>query len=178
MADYKATTSEFQAVANAIRTKGGTSAQLEWPTGFANAVAALPSGATLGAKTITENGTYNASSDNFDGYSQVEVNVSGGGSGDLYVHKVTFQMANNAKTIIINNSSTALTFQEILDFLYKNDFTRNTKLYPCLDATSGSYNNGIYVNYGNSSLIFRAHSGGENGYNVMTLSDTVTPYVT
>ena len=36
-------------------------------------------GATLITKTITENGTYNASSDNADGYSQVTVNVSGGG---------------------------------------------------------------------------------------------------
>ena len=40
-------------------------------------------GSTLITKTITENGTYNASSDNADGYSQVTVNVSGGG-GDLY----------------------------------------------------------------------------------------------
>lgn len=36
-------------------------------------------GATLITKTIDTNGTYNASSDNADGYSQVTVNVSGGG---------------------------------------------------------------------------------------------------
>ena len=36
------------------------------------------SGGTLITKTITENGVYNASSDNADGYSQVTVNVSGG----------------------------------------------------------------------------------------------------
>lgn len=35
---------------------------------------------TLVTKQITENGTYNASSDNADGYSSVEVNVSGGSS--------------------------------------------------------------------------------------------------
>ena len=34
---------------------------------------------TLITKTITANGTYDASSDNADGYSQVVVNVSGGG---------------------------------------------------------------------------------------------------
>lgn len=51
MADYKATDTEFATVANAIRTKGGTSAQLEWPTGFANAVAAIPSG---GSNVIEE----------------------------------------------------------------------------------------------------------------------------
>ena len=76
MADYKATDTEFTTVANAIRTKGGTSAQLEWPSGFAGAVAALPSAATLGTKTVTAPGTYNASSDNLDGYSQFTVNIS------------------------------------------------------------------------------------------------------
>lgn len=80
MADYKVTDSELTSVANAIRTKGGTQAQLEWPTGFANAVAAIPSGsATLIEKSIMQNGTYNASDDSADGYSKVVVNVSGGG---------------------------------------------------------------------------------------------------
>lgn len=36
---------------------------------------------TLTTKSITQNGTYNASSDNADGYSSVTVNVSGGGGG-------------------------------------------------------------------------------------------------
>lgn len=39
----------------------------------------LESGTVLATKTITANGTYNASSDNADGYSSVTVNVSGGG---------------------------------------------------------------------------------------------------
>lgn len=37
---------------------------------------------TLITKNITQNGTYNASSDSADGYSSVTVNVSGGGGGD------------------------------------------------------------------------------------------------
>ena len=40
-------------------------------------------GATLITKNITQNGTYNASSDNADGYSQVTVNVSGSIAPDL-----------------------------------------------------------------------------------------------
>lgn len=44
MADYKATTAEFQSVANAIRTKGGTSSPLSWPDGFISAINAIPSG--------------------------------------------------------------------------------------------------------------------------------------
>ena len=38
--------------------------------------------ASLGEKNITSNGTYNAEDDNYDGYSKVVVNVSGGG-GDV-----------------------------------------------------------------------------------------------
>lgn len=44
MADYKVTDTELTSIANAIRTKGGTSAQLEFPTGFVSAVQAIPTG--------------------------------------------------------------------------------------------------------------------------------------
>ena len=40
--------------------------------------------ATLIEKIITENGTYNASDDNADGYSKVTVNVAGGGGGETF----------------------------------------------------------------------------------------------
>ena len=42
------------------------------------------SSATLVTKTITANGTYSAQDDNADGYSQVTVNVSGGGAANIY----------------------------------------------------------------------------------------------
>ena len=42
MAVYKGTDAELTAVANAIRAKGGTSAQLEWPSGFVSAIEAIP----------------------------------------------------------------------------------------------------------------------------------------
>lgn len=48
----------------------------------ANGVQTIGSGSGVGtliAKNIEENGTYSASNDNADGYSQVTVNVSGGG---------------------------------------------------------------------------------------------------
>ena len=50
---------------------------------YASVDVAVPSSATLTTKTITVNGTYNASSDNADGYSAVMVNVSGGGGGTV-----------------------------------------------------------------------------------------------
>lgn len=69
--------SDLTSVANAIRTKGGTSAQLAFPNGFVQAIGDIPTGGTLITKTITENGTYSAEDDDADGYSEVTVNVSG-----------------------------------------------------------------------------------------------------
>lgn len=41
---YTTTSTELTTVADAIRAKGGTSAALEWPSGFAQAIADIPSG--------------------------------------------------------------------------------------------------------------------------------------
>lgn len=69
--------SDLTSVANAIRTKGGTSASLSFPSGFVTAIGNISTGggSTLITKNITANGTYNASSDNADGYSSVTVAV-------------------------------------------------------------------------------------------------------
>ena len=44
MTKYYTTDTDLQVVANAIRTKGGTSAPLEYPNGFAQAIANIPTG--------------------------------------------------------------------------------------------------------------------------------------
>lgn len=44
--DYKVTDTELTAVANAIRTKGGTSAPLEWNSGFVDAIGDIQTGIT------------------------------------------------------------------------------------------------------------------------------------
>ena len=44
MSTYITNTTDLTSVANAIRTKGGTSASLTYPTGFVNAINAIPSG--------------------------------------------------------------------------------------------------------------------------------------
>ena len=49
-----------------------------------------PTQPTLITKSITANGTYNASSDNADGYSSVTVNVSGGGGGGDMTDPIRF----------------------------------------------------------------------------------------
>ena len=74
-------------------------------------------GSTLITKTITQNGTYNASSDNADGYSSVTVNVSGGGGGLVY-ETGTWTPASDTASYTIsfsNTHSTAPFFYMITD---------------------------------------------------------------
>ena len=80
MSDYKVTDSELTGIANAIRTKGGTSSPLVFPNGFTSAIEAIPTGggSTLITKNISANGTYDAEDDDADGYSSVVVNVPSG----------------------------------------------------------------------------------------------------
>ena len=63
---------------NSINTKGGTVPTNKNTENLSSAIDSIPSGgsATLGTKNITSNGTYKASDDELDGYSQVNVNVS------------------------------------------------------------------------------------------------------
>ena len=57
--------SDLTSVANAIRTKGGTSASLTFPSDFVSAINAISGGggSTLITKSITANGTYDAEDD-------------------------------------------------------------------------------------------------------------------
>ena len=75
MADYLTTDTDLTTVADAIRTKGGTSAALEWPSGYVDAVDAIPTGITpTGTISIAQNGTYDVND-----YASASVNVSGSG---------------------------------------------------------------------------------------------------
>ena len=51
MADYLTTDTELTSVANAIRTKGGTSAALTYPTGFVSAIEAISAGTDVSDTT-------------------------------------------------------------------------------------------------------------------------------
>ena len=56
MANYLTTDTELTSIANAIRTKGGTSAQLTYPTGFVTAINAIPTGGGGGTINVTLSG--------------------------------------------------------------------------------------------------------------------------
>lgn len=53
--------SDLASVANAIRTKGGTSAQLAFPAGFVSAVEAIPTSGGGGGATVIASGTITGS---------------------------------------------------------------------------------------------------------------------
>lgn len=53
MADYVVNENDLTSIADAIRTKGGTTASLSFPTGFVSAINAIPSGGTGETVTIT-----------------------------------------------------------------------------------------------------------------------------
>ena len=53
MADYLTTDTELTSIANAIRTKGGTSESLTYPAGFVSAIEAIPTGGGGTPKTVT-----------------------------------------------------------------------------------------------------------------------------
>lgn len=81
MSDYIVTDTELTSVANAIRAKGETSAQLAFPGGFVSAVQAIPTGITpTGTKqiTLTENGTFTEDVTNYAS-AEITVDVQGGG---------------------------------------------------------------------------------------------------
>lgn len=128
MADYKISGTDLTSVADAIRTKGGTSAGLSFPDGFVSAVQNIPSGgsATLITKSITEDGTYNAEEDEADGYSSVTVNVENANyakgeftcpsSGSSYTlsfgktfskYVAVIEMTDSSKTALVNSGLTA-----------------------------------------------------------------------
>lgn len=83
MADYLTTDTELTSIANAIRTKGGTSASLSYPTEFVTAIQNLPTG---GANLQTKSKTYTPSGSQqtdtitpdsgYDGMSSVGVTVN------------------------------------------------------------------------------------------------------
>ena len=82
MANYVVSDTNLTAVANAIRTKGGTSEQLEFPDDFVSAIGDIQTGGgssvTVEPLSVTENGTYTAPTGK--AYSPVSVSVSGGGT--------------------------------------------------------------------------------------------------
>lgn len=84
MSKVMITESYLEDIADAIRAKTGTQDTFT-PAEMADAIGDIGGSATLGTKSISSNGTYNASSDSLDGYSSVTVNVPNPSTGTKQV---------------------------------------------------------------------------------------------
>ena len=69
----------------------------------------LTGGTTLTTKSITENGTYNASSDGADGYSSVTVNVPSGSSKNVQVLQSTSRTNSSSLTKVLGDLTVSKT---------------------------------------------------------------------
>ena len=113
MADYLTTDTELASVANAIRTKGGTSSPLVYPAGFVSAIEAIPTGGgnlqaktninpTTSSQTITPDTGY-------DGLSSVQINAMPSGSATTPATTITANptiSVSNSGLITATNSKT------------------------------------------------------------------------
>lgn len=88
-------------IGNAIVAAGGTVGINDGLEDFAAAIATIPTGGDLGTKTIDTNGTYEASSDNLDGYSSVTVEVP-----NSYVAGDEGKVVSNGALVAQTSSST------------------------------------------------------------------------
>lgn len=98
--DYLTTTSELTSVANAIRTKGGTSASLVYPAGFVTAIQSLPSATPTQVKSDTYyvNDTYSIYPDAGYALSRVNVTVAVPQGG---THRITLKNAGNSEYVYV-----------------------------------------------------------------------------
>lgn len=98
MAEYLTNTTDLTAVADAIRSKGGTSAQLVYPNGFVAAIQAISAGGSKEEQekslAITANGSYTIEPDDGKTLSKVTATVnvpdSGGGTTPIAPDDITF----------------------------------------------------------------------------------------
>ena len=107
------------------------------------------SGGTLITKTITRNGTYNASSDNADGYSQVTVDVPGGSRLPTGYSELEY-ISTDGNVYI--NTGINLASTDVIESEFKNAFSSSSgygALYGiyALGESSALYANGTYYGY-------------------------------
>lgn len=108
----------------------------------------IDDGETFTTKTITQNGTYNASSDNADGYSSVTVNVSGGGS------------SMNVQTTQSTTRATSSTYTKLASLTCSKAGTYDV-YWDCFRSSTGGTNGSqLYVGgsaYGSANTTFSNH---------------------
>ena len=172
MTDYLTTDSELEAVADAIRAKGATSALLVYPNGFVSAINAIPTGITpTGTKqiSITQNGTTTEDVTNYASV-EIEVNVSGGGATPLVV-TLTESMQG---TLIAMDKTVGEIFDAVYDgqqVIFVHDYGSDKICYVAIGAVHHNTQwNVVYMKYDSAGLA--------GGYDTATGSNRTTGHYT
>lgn len=118
MADYKVTDTELASIANAIRTKGGTQAQLEFPTGFVSAVQAIPTGGG-GGDLVLNDTQYKATTGGSFSYSK-EITIEEDGN-----YKITCCSWGDNLNVKINEVSQSFTLTDSYFRLFYAEISLN-----------------------------------------------------
>lgn len=158
MSDYKVTDSELTGIANAIRTKGGTSSPLVFPNGFTSAIGAIPTGGgVVQPLSVAQNGTYTPPS-GVDGYAPVTVNVSGGGGAFNVTRKNIISQSDQNVNLEVEFSSAIspiIPSQDIgSDLIYETETQQKNGLY----LFNLSYRKYIAYDLGDHNTSFTAYA--------------------
>lgn len=160
----------------ACNNKGATMPANQNFDNLANCIGSIQTGSTptLITKNITQNGTYNASSDNADGYSSVTVNVSGGGGttysypnvvGNYYVladgsiYPMSFYSANDSKTKYLWESDNGVAYTDGDSPSFSTVLTLNSGSFnwgiPLVHISFASFGHANSVTFSASWKVFR-----------------------
>lgn len=92
--------------------------------GYGTVTVSVPGAPVLGSKTISINGVYSASSDNFDGYDVVTVDVSSG-IGEYYFYSDGIDVTATVDDVNLTNSSSTTNFYDTYESVHINTLTIN-----------------------------------------------------
>ena len=178
MAEYVTTDTELTSVANAIRTKGGTSASLAYPTGFVSAIQALPEIQSSKSVTPTESAQTVSPDSGYGGIAQVNVGaISNTYVGTLVTRKAaqTYTPGTSDQTISANQYLTgAQTIKGDANLVAAN-IAKDVTIFGVTGTHEGGGGGGstitFTVNYGSNRVeLFAAEEG-------MTFEDLINDTV-
>ena len=128
-------------------------------------VISMSDSTTLTTKSITANGTYSASDDDADGYSEVTVNVPSSGGSDFPKFTVVYDPSTSVRVSGVCDK----TFAQCLDYIDAGKaYGELTEVW---DASYSAYGTVIWFDRGDDYVIYTAMNGTSPMYDIRYNSD-------